>query len=329
MASRRTFRLWLLVSVTFLLCTSAASAVTIDWVSGGDAGNSCETQSQGCFGAVADAYRIGKYEVSNAEYTEFLNAVADTDANALYNTSMGSGFGGITRSGSSGSYSYSTIAGREDLPVNWVSLYDSLRFANWLHNGQPTGAQDSTTTEDGAYDMSLGSSVVRKAGATAFLPSEDEWYKAAYYKGGGTSAGYWDYPAGSDTQTTCASAGATANTANCDNVVADLTDIGSYTGSPSPYGTFDQGGNVWEWNEAVISGSQRGDRGASFRRTPGTLAASARGVADIDDELDGIGFRVASPVPPFQEGFPSLGPVGLLLVAAGLLGAFGYHRRRL
>jgi hypothetical protein len=61
------------------------------------------------------------------------------------------------------------------MPVNFVSWYDCLRFANWLHNGQPTGAQDSTTTEDGAYDLSLGSSVVRKAGATAFLTSEDEW----------------------------------------------------------------------------------------------------------------------------------------------------------
>ena len=66
---------------------------------------------------------------------------------------MGSSNGGITRSGGSGSYTYSAIAGRGNMPVNFVSFYDALRFANWLHNGQPTGAQDNTTTEDGAYTI--------------------------------------------------------------------------------------------------------------------------------------------------------------------------------
>jgi len=85
---------------------------------------------------------------------------------------MGSSYGGIARAGSPGSYTYSPIAGRQDMPVNYVSFYNSLRFANWLHSGQPSGAQDGTTTEDGAYDMSLGSNVVRKAGAKVFLTSE-------------------------------------------------------------------------------------------------------------------------------------------------------------
>jgi len=202
-----------LVLVALLFAFPAQAVVTIDWVGVGNPGNACDTQSQGCFGAVGYYYRISKYETTNAEYAEFLNAVAATDTYALYNTSMGTGHGGITRSGSSGSYSYSAIAGREDKPVNYVSFYDALRFANWLHNGQPTGAQDDSTTEDGAYDMSLGSSVVRKAGAQVFLTSEDEWYKAAYYDA--LSASYFDYPARSDTETTCAVPGATGNTANC------------------------------------------------------------------------------------------------------------------
>jgi formylglycine-generating enzyme required for sulfatase activity len=153
-------------------------------------------------------------------------------------------WGGITRSGSLGSYSYGTIAGREDMPVNYVSWYDSLRFANWLHNGQPTGAQDNTTTEDGAYDMSLGSSVVRKAGATVFLSSEDEWYKAAYCDS--VSMSYFDYPAGTNTQTVCALSGATANTANCDLLVGNVIDVESCTASASSCGTFDQGGSAFE-----------------------------------------------------------------------------------
>ncbi len=56
---------------------------------------------------MAYTYQIGRYEVSNAQYAEFLNAVAATDTYSLYATSMGSGVGGITRSGSSGSYTYS------------------------------------------------------------------------------------------------------------------------------------------------------------------------------------------------------------------------------
>jgi len=327
----------LLVLAVLLFAIPAHAEVTIDWLTVGDPGNAGDTQVMTCcgdsigtsgYGAVPYEYRIGKYEVTNAQYTEFLNAVADDDTNALYNTSMAdvSFSGGITRSGSSPNFSYSAIAGREDMPVNWVSFYDSLRFANWLSNGQPTGTQDSTTTEDGAYDMSLGSSVVRKAGATVFLTSEDEWYKAAYYDTGATS--YFDYPAGSDTQTTCTTPGATANTANCSPVVGDLTDVGSYTGAASPNVTFDQGGNVLEWNEAILDGSDRGLRAGAFTGLAGFLAASIRlATSPVGETLD-LGFRVASLEPEAAPIIPVLSPAGLLVFAAGLLGFIGYYRRR-
>ena len=123
-----------LAALLFLLAP-VASAVTMEWVTVGNTGNACDTQAQGCFGAVSYRYRISKYEVTNAQYAEFLNAVAATDPKELYDTSMGSGFGGITRSGSSGSFTYSAIVGRENKPVNFVSFYDSLRFSNWLDNG--------------------------------------------------------------------------------------------------------------------------------------------------------------------------------------------------
>ena len=126
-----------------------------DWTLVGDPGNACDPQSQGCFGSVGTHYNIGTYEVTNAQYAEFLNAMAATDPLGLYNTNMGSGFGGITQSGSSGSYTYSAIAGREDMPVNYVSFYDALRFANWLNNGQPNGARRRAARhEDGAYTFS-------------------------------------------------------------------------------------------------------------------------------------------------------------------------------
>ena len=298
----------------FLLAESA-SAVTIDWVSVGGAGNTADPSGTG-YGAVAQVYRISKTEVTNGQYTEFLNAKAAADPEALYNTSMGSGFGGITRSGSSGSFAYSAIAGRTDMPVNYVSFYDSLRFSNWLNNGQGSG-----DTETGAYTITaLGitnNSITRNTGANIFLTSEDEWYKAAYYDAVATS--YFDYPASSDVGTACTGPGATANTANCNSVVGDLTDVGSYTGSASPNGTFDQGGNVWEWNEAIVFAS-RGLRGGGFDDFflgPVDLAASYRSLNNPTDESFSVGFRVAS--------IPEPG-TGLLLMT-GLLGLAIRQRR--
>ncbi|MEX2167766.1 MAG: SUMF1/EgtB/PvdO family nonheme iron enzyme [Pirellulales bacterium] len=111
-------------------------AVTIDWVSIGNRGNESENE----FGGVAYAYRIGKYEVTNAQYAEFLNAVAATDSNSLYNGDMESKImGGIRRTGSNGSYCYTVKPGRDDYQVVYVSYFDAMRFVNWLENGQPNG----------------------------------------------------------------------------------------------------------------------------------------------------------------------------------------------
>jgi hypothetical protein len=284
----------LLIAIVGLVVAGAgvARAVSIDWVTVGDPGNAADDTG---YGSVGYTYLISKYETTNAQYAEFLNAVAASDTYELYNTKMGSGYGGITRGGSSGSYTYGAIAGRENMPVNYVLFYDALRFTNWLHNGQPTGAQDPTTTEDGAYTIIAesypsGPLISRNAGATFFLPSEDEWYKAAYYDALSTS--YFDYPAGSDTQTTCAAPEATANTGNCGEVVGDLTDVGRYTGSVSPNDTFDQGGNVWEWNDAIID-SSRGLRGGSLTGASFRLAASSRDSTYPAYENDNVGFRVA------------------------------------
>ena len=303
-----------LFAVTAVLCLApAVSAVTIDWTSVGDAGNAADDTGHG---AVGYGYKISTYEVTNAQYAEFLNAKALSDPLGLYDTSMGSGFGGISRSGTSGSYSYSSIAGRANLPVNHVSFYDTLRFANWLHNGQGSG-----DTETGAYTLlggtatpSNGTTVTREPDAIIFLPSQDEWYKAAYYSA--LTASYYDYPAGSDTQTICATPTATANRANCDGAVGFMTNVGSYTGSESPYDTFDQGGNVWEWNEAIVSGSNRTIRGGSFTYPALQLGSSKRlGFGAASDAFD-VGFRIAA--------IPEPG-TGLLLMT-GLLGLAFWRR---
>ena len=299
------------VATALLGLAPAATAVSIDWTSVGNPGNAADSTG---FGAVGYTYQIGTYEVTNAQYAEFLNAKAAADPLALYNTAMGGGSGGITRTGVSGSFTYSAITGRGDMPVNRVSFYDALRFANWLNNGQGSG-----DTETGAYTLlggtatpSNGTTVTRNGGATIVLTSEDEWYKAAYYSALTTS--YFDYPAGSDTQTTCATPTATANRANCSNAVSNFTIKGSYTGSASPYGTFDQGGNINEWNEAII-GSFRGYRAGGFNASPFALGAIFRLSLNPTENSDLVGFRVAM--------LPEPG-TGVLL----MMGLLGFASRR-
>jgi len=289
------------------------------WVTVGDPGNAPDILGGG-YGSVGYVYQIREYEVTNAQYAEFLNAVAATDTYKLYSATMGtSSHGGISQAGSSGSFTYTTKAGMADKPVNYVSFYDALRFANWMHNSQPTGAQSSSTTEDGAYDLSLESSVARKDGAMIFLPSEDEWYKAAYYDA--ASSSYFDYPTGSDTQTSCTAPGAATNTANCDNAVGTVTDAGVYTSSASPAGTFDQGGNLREWSEALI-GLNRVLRGGNFTDPSNDLAASVRGFTYPTLQYADVGFRVASihePGPELQ--LPTLVPWSRLALVGALIGA--------
>ena len=215
------------------------------------------------------------------------------------------------------------------MPVVHASFHDALRFANWLHNGQPIGDQTGSTTEGGAYTITAqgiaDNTITRNAGATVYLTNEDEWYKAAFYDPVSTS--YFNYPTGSDSTTICAAAGPTSNRANCSNAVGGLTPAESYTGSASPYGTFDQGGNAFEWNETIIDLSSRGTRGGSFGNGVGFLAAANRNV--LVGPLGSMGFRVASPasIPPSVPLVPSLSPLATAFLGA-LLGVSGIRRAR-
>ena len=287
------------------------------------------------FGSVADTYRISKHEVTNDQYTEFLNAVdpMGTNPNSVYSSFMGSDArGGIAfNAGAASGSKYSTKTNMGNKPVNYVSFFDSMRFVNWLENGQPTGGSG---TESGVYTIGNGLNETRAPGATFFIPSEDEWYKAAYYQPaaqGGDTDNYWLYPTASNSAPTIATANAVgdisnpgANVANY-NCGADwngqngnVTTVGSAGPlSASFYGTFDQGGNVWEWNEAVISSSFRGLRGGGWNSVSDHLAASDRSGGNPSIEGSTIGFRVAS-IPE-----PSTGLLGVL----GMLGLMQRRRR--
>ena len=144
-------------------------------------------------GVVNYNYRIGEYEVTNDQYRRFLNAAAISNIYTLYNTSAGSDIiGGIARSGTDGSYSYTTKSDMSDKPVNYVDYLSAIRFTNWLHNGAPTGtgvlATGNAITEDGAYTiLPLGVSgssysITKNPYQKYWLPNIHEWHKAAYYE---------------------------------------------------------------------------------------------------------------------------------------------------
>ena len=153
------------------------------------------------FGDVAYNYYINKYQLTVSEYVEFLNAVAATDTYNLYKCILKDGSlnpeTSILRTGASGSYSYSVKTNYSNKPVGNLSWFMAARYCNWLHNGKPSGSQNSGTTETGAYTLNgaiSGNAPIKNSEARYSMPSMNEWYKAAYYKGGGTNAGYWLYP---------------------------------------------------------------------------------------------------------------------------------------
>jgi sulfatase modifying factor 1 len=96
--------------------------------------------------------------------------------------------------------------------------------------------------------------------------------------------------------------------------------VGAYTLSVSPYGTFDQGGNVTEWNESVLFGTFRGHRGGEWGGNEIYMRASFRNYVDEPSfESDLIGFRVASAAIPEPSAF-------LLIITS--LGALLVRRRK-
>jgi hypothetical protein len=182
-----------------------------NFVTVGDINNAASATG---YGSVSYEYVIGKYMITYAEYNEFLNAVAATDTHALFyiddiGRAGGNYTGGIVRSGISGNYSYVVKSNYNNKPYEFFDWFVAARYVNWLHNGKPSGSQNSSTTENGAYTLNgavSGNAVAKNAGAKYHIPTENEWYKAAYYKGGGTNEGYWAYATQSNDPPTCVSA---------------------------------------------------------------------------------------------------------------------------
>lgn len=347
----------LYVGLTAVACMMVdpilADQIVYEEVTVGNPGNAADMNTGGTYGCVDYSYKIGKYAVTVSQYTAFLNAADPhgTNPNGIYNLNMGTdtSIAGISyTSGAAAGSKYSVMNNGGDSanrPITYVSWFDAARFANWMTNGQGSGS-----TETGAY--TLGGATSRNAlavnpGAVFYIPTENEWYKAAYYSpnyGGQGVAGYYKYATQSNTAPGNV-VGSTANQANYwaggtfsvtqssryESNLNYLTDVGAFSGSGSFYGTFDQSGNVLQWNDLDgTAGSSRGLRGGRWNRSDPLLSSSSSDLYGPSLENGSIGFRLASPLRAgsVREIDPSRFGRVLALVLLGSLGLLSRYRLR-
>jgi sulfatase modifying factor 1 len=293
------------ILVTLILCivsltlADSIHGINIDFVTIGNAGNPGDTRTgtdvlgyplanpYGC-GAVSYNYRIGKYEVTNAQWNAFTAATGAPTGNP------------------SNAYDQSAYYTGAQQPTNYVSWYEALQFCNYLTSGDKSkGAYqfNGNNTNPGDFIGVDRASAISAFGKAYVIPTEDEWYKAAYYKPDGS--GYSLYANGT-------------NTAPIANVQSRYNNPegGPWninTGTQEQNGTFDMMGNISEWNETLLytaEGPSRGLSGGAYYRADATsLSSSNRNWSVPRDEGYYIGFRVAS-IPE---------PASLLLLSLGSL----------
>jgi len=278
-----------------------ANAFTMDFVTIGNPGNAADTKgSPNPAGSVAYTYNIGKYEVSR---DMILKASTDGGLGLTLADMTSYGGNGVNR------------------PATGISWNEAARFVNYLNTSK---GYQAAYLFDGSGNFQLwspvrasGNNLFRHKDAYYFLPSMDEWYKAAY---GSPDGSWYNYPIGSDSAPTAVVSGTAANTAvygqSSLSGPADITSAGGL----SAYGTMAQGGNVWEWHETAYDlindteGEFRGLRGGSW--FDGILGLSVTNFGSGGTSLDVIrelGFRVASIPEPSSLSLMALGGVMVAL----------------
>ena len=256
---------------------ASGNEFNVDFVNIGNAGNAADTTT---YGAVPYEYRASIYEISQ-------DAITKATASGMSNVTAGAWTG--------------------NQPAANISWYEAAAFVNFLNTNSAKTAAYDLTFSNGSWSMALwsseqawtagGTNLYRNKDAFYFLPSENEWYKAAYYNPAGSN--YFLYPTASSNAPTAVASGTNAGSAVYNNV-ASVPALVESAGGLSPYGTMGQGGNVWEWNESAFDGTNnlssedRAVRGGAWDFPEDGLRSSDRSIDDPTGEHNYIGFRVAS-----------------------------------
>jgi formylglycine-generating enzyme required for sulfatase activity len=170
-----------------------------------------------------------------------------------------------------------------------------------------------------------GTNLYRNKNSFYFLPSEDEWFKSAYYNPSNST--YYTYPLGSNSAPTVIGngGGTTAGTAVYAQTIfpagpAEVERAGGLT----PYGVMGGAANVWDWVESSFDGANtnasanRTFRGGAYaQQSPLILSSYRQSVAPTIGNTD-MGFRVAS--------VPEPSTYALFLLGAGA--AYLWKRRK-
>ncbi len=285
-----------LLSVANIASADMVQGINMDFVTIGNAGNPGDTRTvfpnsanpYGA-GAVGYEYKIGKYEVSNAQWDVFTSAAGAPTGNP------------------SDAYDRSAIWTGDNIPTNSLSWYEAAQFCNYLTSGDKSlGAYlfSGDNTNPGYFLGIDRDSAVSTFGIAYVIPTADEWYKAAYY----TGSGYSTYANGLDTIP------AADNGWNYRNgSYSTPWDIGM--GTEEQNGTFNMMGNVWEWTETKkYNTSSLIVRGGSYNDDYAIqLSSQSWTFNGPSGEPIDTGFRVAS-VPAEVVPVPSaviLGSIGL------------------
>ena len=293
---------------------SGGNQFNMEFVTIGDTTNAADTTgSPDPAGAVGYEYGIGKFEVSEEMITK-------------YNANFGTANNLVITQNNRGTAK----------PATSVSWNEAARFVNWLNMSTgnqaaykftSSGVNDNIAlwqTGDAGYDVN---NKYRNSLAKYFLPSYNEWYKAAYYNPNNTT--YYNFANGSDTRPTAVISGTASDTAvyaqsgeASPTGPADVNQAGGF----SPYGVMGLGGNVFEWEESSFNllnssgSSSRGIRGGYWFRNTFQLSSSARNNNNPSVELGNNGFRVASlssSAPPAVPE-PSMMVIGMVFGLGGL-----------
>lgn len=263
-----------IISTLLFLFTQAVlgeniRGINIDFVTIGNAGNAADKGGTPGCGAVDYNYKIGKYEITNAQWNIFTSIA------------------GVPK-GDDGGYSYNSNFTGLLQPVNRISWYEAAQFCNYLTSGDKSkGAYrfSGNNFNPGSFLGIDRASSISTYGKTYVIPTENEWYKAAYFKPDGS--GYLIYAINA-----VPVPGVNSNY----NGALGQTPWNVGTGTEEQNGTFDIMGNVWEWNETFFDGLTHGVRGGSYAgdyNNGPILRSSYWASSNPFSEQKDYGFRIA------------------------------------